>query len=205
VKTTLNTFTLILTLIVSLNLYAQISNNDKQVSIEKSINGFQTGFLGIWLYNESRLSHTFALRSQIGIDFRLEGVGQFESAGPNDDFYGILHLSLAPRWYYNLKNRFNKAKSVKRNSGNFIELFVVSNFENLSFTNNERISSLDQIKIIPKWGIRRTIGKHFVYEAGIGLGYEYYLNETSRSVGVFGSGSKGNFSADIHLRIGLDL
>jgi hypothetical protein len=199
-------FTQVLLILLVLPISAQ-QNDASLVSVEKSIYGIQTGFLGTWLYNESRLSNEFVLRSQVGFDFRIEGVSQFESAGPNDDFYGILHISLEPRWYYNLEKRMKKGKTIDRNSGNFLALFIAGHFDDISFSNNDRIRSLDQIKFIPKWGIRRTIGKHISYEAGIGFGYERYLNGTAlnNAGGVFASGSKGNFSADIHLRIGFDL
>ena len=196
-----------LLLFFSLQVSAQNQNDTSKISIEKSIYGIQAGFLGTWLYNESRLSNEFALRSQVGFDFRIEGVSQFESAGPNDVFYGILHISLEPRWYYNLDKRMKKGKTIDRNSGNFLALFIAGHFDDISFSNNDRIRSLDQIKFIPKWGIRRTTGKHISYEAGIGFGYERYLNGTAlnNAGGVFASGSKGNFSADIHLRVGFDL
>lgn len=75
-----------LLLFFSLQVSAQNQNDTSKISIEKSIYGIQAGFLGTWLYNESRLSNEFVLRSQVGFDFRIEGVSQFESAGPNDDF-----------------------------------------------------------------------------------------------------------------------
>lgn len=201
----------ILTPVLLLFLIFKVSAQDQreasQISVEKSIYGFQTGFLGAWLYNESRLSNEFALRSQVGFDFRIEGVGRFEFAGPNDDIYGILHLSLEPRWYYNLEKRFNKGKSIDRNSGNFLSFYILGNFDDVSFTSNDRLRSIDQISFIPKWGIRRSLGKHFNYEAGIGFGYVRYINGTAlnNQGGIFASGTKGNFTADIHLRIGFDL
>ena len=196
-----------LLLFFSLQVSAQNQNDTSQLSIEKSIYGIQTGFLGTWLYNESRLSNEFALRSQVGFDFRIEGVGRFEFAGPNDGIYGILHLSLEPRWYYNLEKRLKKGKSIDRNSGNFLSLYILGNFDDISFTSNDRLRSVDQVSIIPKWGIRRNIGSHFNFEAGIGFGYVRYINGTAlnNQGGIFASGFKGNFTADIHLRIGLDL
>lgn len=201
------TLTSILLLFLIFQSSAQDQNATSQVSVEKSIYGVQTGFLGAWLYNESRLSNQFALRSQVGFDFRIGGVGQFESAGPNDDIYGILHLSLEPRWYYNLEKRLKKGKSIDRNSGNFLSFYVLGNFDGVSFTNNDRLRSIDQISFIPKWGIRRSLGNHINYEAGIGFGYVRYINGTAlnNQGGIFASGTKGNFTADIHLRIGLDL
>ena len=46
--------------------------------------------------------------------------------------------------------------------------FVISN------VNNVQIRS--DISIIPTWGIRRNVGKHFTYESGIGIGYQYFLS-----------------------------
>ena len=200
-------FTPILLLVLSLQISAQQQDDSSLISVEKSIYGIQTGFLGAWLYNESRLSNEFALRSQVGFDFRIEGVGRFEFAGPNDGIYGILHLSLEPRWYYNLEKRLKKGKSIDRNSGNFLSLYILGNFDDISFTSNDRLRSVDQVSIIPKWGIRRNIGSHFNFEAGIGFGYVRYINGTAlnNQGGIFASGFKGNFTADIHLRIGLDL
>ncbi|MBZ9627012.1 hypothetical protein LB450_02755 [Psychroflexus sp. CAK1W] len=200
------TLTSILLLFLIFKISAQDQNTTSQVSVEKSIYGIQAGFLGSWLYNESRLSDEFALRSQVGFDFRIEGVREFESFGPNEDFYGILHLSLEPRWYYNLVKRAKKGKTIDRNSGNFIALLASTNLESVSFTTNDRIQSLDQIRFVPKWGIRRSLGKHFNYEAGFGFGYAFFLNNTERT-GFFPFRDERNsdFTVDIHLRIGLDL
>lgn len=182
------------------------SQENEVVSVEKSIYGFQTGFLGAWLYNESRLSDEFALRSQVGFDFRIGGVREFESFGPNEDFYGILHLSLEPRWYYNLVKRAKKGKTTDRNSGNFIALLASTNLESVSFTTNDRIESLDQIRFVPKWGIRRSLGNHISYEAGFGFGYAFFLNNTERTgFFPFRDERKSDFTVDIHLRIGFDL
>jgi hypothetical protein len=185
---------------------AQDQSNLAPASVEKSIYGIQTGFLGTWLYNESRLNNEFALRSQVGFDFRVEGIREFESFGPNSDFYGILHLSLEPRWYYNLDRRLKKGKNIDRNSGNFVALLTSLNLESVSFTNNDRIRSLDQIRFVPKWGIRRSLGKHISYEAGFGFGYAFFLNNTERTrFFPFRNERTSNFSVDIHLRIGFDL
>ncbi|WP_344714740.1 hypothetical protein [Winogradskyella damuponensis] len=38
----------------------------QNTSVEKSIFGLQTGVLGIWAYNEAKLSNTIALRTEHG-------------------------------------------------------------------------------------------------------------------------------------------
>ncbi|HEX3166783.1 MAG TPA: hypothetical protein VHQ93_11035 [Chitinophagaceae bacterium] len=50
--------------LVSLSIFC----NAQKASVEKSVFGIQTGFLGIWAHNESRLSNRIALRSEIGFD-----------------------------------------------------------------------------------------------------------------------------------------
>jgi hypothetical protein len=40
----------------------------KDVSVEKSIFGIQTGLLGIWVHNEMRLTNEIALRTELGLD-----------------------------------------------------------------------------------------------------------------------------------------
>lgn len=42
--------------------------NAQDVSVEKSIFGIQTGFMGIWFNNEIKLSNSLAIKSEIGIE-----------------------------------------------------------------------------------------------------------------------------------------
>ena len=82
----------------------------QNISVEKTIFGIQTGLLGIWVHNESRLSNAFVLRSELGFDvgFRYS------------DFYDLNYYVLAPvitaepRWYYNLEKRNKKGKNHSR-------------------------------------------------------------------------------------------
>src|SRR6187399_3722739 len=139
--------------------------NAQNVSVEKSVFGIQTGFLGIWAHNESRLSNTIAMRSELGFDSGIWGGDFYDGTG----FLLTPVLTLEPRFYYNLNKRNSKSKIVTNNSGNFISLktsfspdwFVISNYEYSSLIN--------QILIIPTWGIRRNLGTHFNYEAGVGI------------------------------------
>ena len=43
----------------------------QDASVEKSSFGIQTGVLGIWAYNEAKLSNSIALRTEIGFDFGI--------------------------------------------------------------------------------------------------------------------------------------
>lgn len=66
-------------LICGLALIATSQNTpekSQKQSVEKSIFGIQTGFAGLWINNELKLSNQIALRTELGFD-----------AYDNDDFY----------------------------------------------------------------------------------------------------------------------
>ncbi|MDO6389198.1 hypothetical protein Q4E40_03595 [Pontibacter sp. BT731] len=103
---------------------------------------------------------------------------------------------LEPKLYYNLDQRSLKSKDISGNSGNFFSLrttyfpdwFVISNYDN--------INVLNQISVIPTWGIRRNIGAHFNYETGVGFGYKHVFTKSGYSYNT------GQPVFDLRLRIG---
>jgi len=154
--------------IISLSSFAQT----KTPSVEKSIYGVQTGFLGIWFHNENRLSDKIALKSEIGLDFGI-GKTMFDD---EITFASVPSINLEPRLYYNFKKRLAKNKNIAKNSGNYISIkttynpdwFIISNKDNLAFN--------DQLRVIPSWGIKRTYGNHFTLETGAGAGLNFIKN-----------------------------
>ncbi len=168
-------------------------NQAQNASVEKSVSGIQTGLLGIWFHNESRLSNTIALRSEIGFDAGIWGGAFYDRTG----YAATPVLTASPRWYYNLNRRARKSKRINGNSANFIALktsfrpdwFVISNYDNVSYAST--------ISIVPTWGIRRNIGSHFNYEAGIGVGYVYYF---AKQAGY--RENEGQTALNLHVRIG---
>lgn len=172
------------------NALAQTTNNENNATVEKSLFSLQTGFYGIWVSNEARLSNRIVLRSEIGLD-------AFSTVGPQKDVFALAPtINLEPRWYYNIAKRSRKERNTENNSANFLGLsvkyapdwFVISNRENLNVYN--------QVYIIPKWGLRRNIGKsNFNYEFDFGIGYAYleqYGYEKNHS----------DVAVDLHARIG---
>lgn len=162
-------------------------------SVHPSTFGIQTGFLGIWGYNEAKLTNQIALRSEIGFDAGIWGGSYYEKTG----FLLTPVITAEPRLYYNLDKRRAKGKNTSSNSGNFISLkasfhpdwFVISNYSDIKI--------ISDISIIPTWGIRRVIGSHFNYEAGIGLGYRYIF---AKQAGFYENESQ--LAVNIHLRVG---
>lgn len=171
-----------------------ISNTLAQdVSVEKSVFGVQTGFLGAWIHNESRLSNSLALRSEIGVDMGIYDSTPFNSSG----LFGGLALTLEPRWYYNLEKRAKKGRRTDNNSGNFISIKTTLHPDDaLIFSGDDRLNLIGDISIVPTWGIRRHVGKHFAYETGIGVGYVKYFDDPNSFF------EQADIAVNLHLRIG---
>ncbi len=162
-------------------------------SVEKSTFGIQTGLLGIWVHNESMLSNAIVLRTEIGLDSEVWGGSFYNGTG----FLMSPVITLEPRLYYNLNKRITKSRSIEGNSGNFIALKSSYHPDWFVISNTEGVNILSDISIIPTWGIRRNIGKHFTYETGIGIGYRYIF---AKQAGF--SENEGEAILNLHLRIG---
>ena len=165
----------------------------QNASVEKSTFGIQTGFLGIWAHNESKLSNQFALRSELGLDTGIFGSDVNDING----FLLVPAITVEPRWYYNLNKRENKSKRIDGNSGNFISLKTTYHPDWFVISNENNLNLISDISIIPTWGIRRNIGNHFNYETGIGIGYVHYFEEDN----VILLDERG-ITVNLHLRIG---
>lgn len=185
---------LFLVIIVALLAHHMYSQDNKS-SVEKSIFGLQTGVLGLWAHHEFGLSNAMALRTEFGLDSGLFGGDYYENSV---NFILFPTVTLEPRFYYNLKKRESKGKNISNNSGNFLALkanytpdwFVISNADyNMYITEN--------LSVLVKWGIKRTVGKHFTYETGMGFGVRTYFRE---QYGYPSNESKA--AIDLHLQIG---
>ena len=159
-------------------------------SVEKSIFSIQTGFLGIWVNNEARLSNSFVLKSEIGLAAAIWNVSLGKA-----DFLLAPQVTLEPRWYYNLRKRKSKSKNIAGNSGNFLGLqtsflpggWVISNAD----VNQRPVFSLFLV-----WGIQRQVGRHFNYELGTGPVYAHVFPDRE------GYGKSDDFSLAFLIRIG---
>ncbi|WP_298895173.1 hypothetical protein [uncultured Psychroserpens sp.] len=184
--------TLLLFGITCISNSQNITETLQKPSVEKSTFGIQTGYAGLWIYNEFRLLDQIALRIELGLN-----------AYDNDDFYpdaGFLFttaITLEPRWYYNLDKRLNQSKRIDNNSGNFFALKTTFHSNDLLIKFGDDARIVDNLAIIPTWGMRRNIGQHFNYEAGIGVGYIHYFAKNSGF-----TKDKDETAINLHLRIG---
>lgn len=160
-----------------------------KATLEKSIFGVETGFLGFWINNETRLISNLSLKSELGLDAGFFG-------GATDTKIGTVLvpvITLETRYYYNIEKRARHNKTISNNSANLIALNIKYQ-PNLFVISNSDVSAISNISIIPKWSIRRNLGNHFHYETGFGLGYRYFLEKINNE--------KGEVAVDLHLRMG---
>jgi hypothetical protein len=180
-------------LLVLLLLGLTLTVNSQNASVEKSIYGIQIGFLGIWGHNESKLTNSIALRSELGFDTGIYGGSTTNKVG----FIFGPTITLEPRWYYNLNKRKNKSKRIDGNSGNFISIKTTYHPDWFFISNEDNVNLISDISIVPTWGIKRNFGKHFNYETGFGIGYVHFFEEKNV---IFDYDD--DIAVNLHLRIG---
>lgn len=175
------------------SIFTTAAQQKEDASVENSTIGIQTGLLGIWVHNEYKISSSIALRAELGFD-----AGVFDDNFNNGSFFILVPvITLEPRWYYNLNKRVSKSRRIDGNSGNFISIktsyhpdFIIGNIPN-------NANFISDISIIPTWGIRRNLGKHFNYETGIGLGYIHFFKEQNVYIRY-----NNMLALNLHLRLG---
>jgi hypothetical protein len=181
------------TIFLGLLLILSFKSQAQDISVEKSTYGIQTGFLGIWVHNESRLTNRIALRSEFGLDAAISS----NSFVGTRVFIMVPAITLEPRWYYNLGRRVSKSKRIDGNTGNFISLKITYHPDIVVGNLPPNANLISDVSIIPTYGVRRNVGKHFTYEVGFGIGYvDYFLEEN-----VFGVEDDG-VGVNLHLRLG---
>ena len=169
------------------NLQAQ---EPTQIAVEKSVWGVQTGLLGIWAHNESRLTSSIALRSELGFD------GGFWGAGDTFDYALLPVLRIEPRWYRNLNRRVRKGKSIAGNSADFLSLKFALLPDLFSISSEDTIDVVSSAGVTFNAGMRRVYGQHFSFELGLGAGVAANLEEPYLSADPY------YFLPDIFLRLG---
>jgi hypothetical protein len=180
-----------------------ININAQNASVEKTFFGLQTGFAGIWLNNETKLSKTIALRSEIGIENDFAVGDHYSGAG----FILQPVINIEPRYYYNLEKRNLNGKKTTKNSGNYLSIKTSYHPDWFVINSDENITKIADLSIIPTWGMKRQIGNHFNFETGIGLGYRVvYLKPNYRTANyqsVDDSGlDRNQYTPYFHFRIG---
>jgi len=144
-------------------------------SVEQSIMGFQIGESGLVFNYELKLARQFSLRTEAGIT--LAFYSKERNIWTGEEYksatVALPSFTVEPRWYYNLNRRMKKGKDITRNRANYISL-MVNYAGGWGAIKPSQIDDIpDFIHIIPTYGVRRTLGEHFNYELGGGIGYTF--------------------------------
>ncbi|NML38102.1 hypothetical protein HHL17_12930 [Chitinophaga sp. G-6-1-13] len=126
---------------------------------------------GIGFSLERKLSHRTSLHAEMDL------VGYYYYT--YSDYYGgdwgyelVPVARLEERFYYNLRKRLARGKSMRNNSGNFFAISGSYFFGTVANRNMGR--SQWAFSLQPLWGMQRGVGKHFSFDARFGLGPVYY-------------------------------
>ncbi len=141
--------------LVTINIYTQTERIQNIHSAKLTILGFS-------------YSYEMSLATESSVNFELMLAGAFGSAVYYDDYWIIAPvLRVEPRLYYNYIRRAGKNKRVLNNAANYISLSadyqagVGIGLNAVSYAN---------LSVVPKWGMRRSIGNHFFFEGAAGIG-----------------------------------
>lgn len=191
--------------VVFVILAFNLNANAQEVSVEKSIFGVQTGFgvhAGIWFNNESKLSNSIALRSEIGLEKDFTVGDHYDGTG----FILQPVVTLEPRYYYNLEKRNSKGKNTTNNSGNYFSIKTSYHPDWFVINLADNVTKTADLAIVPTWGLKRQIGTHFTYETALGFGYRVvYLKENSINgnvQNVDGAYNRNQYIPYVHVGIG---
>lgn len=94
------------------------------------------------------------------------GLG-FSSNSYNSNFAIYPNINEQFRHYYNLEKRAAKGKRTARNSGNYLAVNAIYNFESIS-TNDDYREAVPSFTIGALWGLQRTYKGRFNLEFNIG-------------------------------------
>lgn len=100
------------------------------------------------------------------------GYNIFEGSLDYDVIKPALYFSATPKYFYSLKKRINKGRTVQYNSGNYIGVRLKYNTPLHKKSDIIRNSILTNIH----WGSQRVIGNRWTFNYHIGIGYAHDID-----------------------------
>jgi hypothetical protein len=163
---------------ISVFAKAQEVKEGQKVSVEKNLNSMQLGLLSLSFQNESRLERKTTLRSEIGFSTGNSTVNH--SDGTKETSFLIFpYINVEPRWYYSIDRRSRLEKKTANNSSNYVSLLTTFYSSRTTLVNTKDFEAAPFIAIIPEYGFRRSVGKHFFSECSAGVGYKHSFFDNS--------------------------
>lgn len=150
-----------------------VKSSAQDTSVEKSLWGVQMGIHPLSFYNETALSKSIALRSELGFGFAWSSSGGVNGASQ----WAITPTVIVePRYYYSLNRRTRLKKRTAWNSGNYLSLNLGYELGTFSITSKDT-EVFSSVHLIPMYGFRRNIGAKFNFEMAFGIGGAWTFEE----------------------------
>ena len=162
---------------------AQDTQVVQKVSVEKSLNSIQVGLFSLSFQNETRLDRKITVRSEIGLATGTSII-EYPDGHNEKSFLIVPFINLEPRWYHSLDRRSSLKKNTINNSANYISLFTTFVPSRKALVNTKDFEVAPFISIIPEYGLRRSIGKHFYWEGSVGVGYKHNFFDNSYTYNI---------------------
>ena len=176
---------------------AQDTQEVEKVSVEKSLNSIQLGLFSLSYQNETRLDRKITLRSELGL-MTGTSIIEYPDGREEKSFLIIPFINVEPRWYHSLDRRNRLKKTTKNNSSNYVSLLTSFASTRTALVNTKNFETAPALDIIPEYGIRRSIGKHFYWEGSAGVGYRHNFLDKSYTYSI----DENEVMIDVQYKIG---
>jgi hypothetical protein len=163
--------------LISITILFSFSSIAQNNQLE-SLSSVKLGLLGSWLAYEQPVSNKILINAEVGYEFGIYS----DVISNGTQFLATSTFSLEPRYYYNLEKRKAAGKSTMLNAGNYIALEIQAspNWGTYATDNVNDASITPTAVILPKIGMKRTLGKSVTFELAGGLGYQFTENGGNR-------------------------
>ena len=93
-----------------------------------------------------------------------------------EDRYFVPKVKIEPRYYYGYIKRQQRGQNVLNNSSDFLALEMSYQWLWIK----DRAGTYWQWNVIPKWGLRRAVSRHFIVEFSVGANFNYNIEKKFR-------------------------
>lgn len=143
-------------------------------SLPKSMHILKANPREVWYSHERSIAPQFTVNAEAGFIMVYSFSALYSSTAFN---FGLIpNLRLQSRWYYNLHKRQEKEKITRYYSANYLAL-ETRGIPGVILPGEGSISMEPSFSVIPKWGLRRSLGGKFVFEGAAGFGVYFLPNE----------------------------
>lgn len=167
----------VLLLITAISISGAVFAQHTASSLEKELASIDVGFIGTWITYERKVGEQFTVNTQLGLG------GGFFGGGGEFNYAFTPSVAVEPRFYYNFNKRVAKEKRTINNSANYFALDGTFIPDLFTITDDE-IDIVRSFTLVPKWGLRRSMGKRFKFDFAIGYGVAFRENRTDDQFGL---------------------